>query len=37
MSINVHFINPNLDKENRQMVEDLITLLALKHLVAEHS
>lgn len=37
MSINVHFINPNLDKENRQMVEDLITLLALKHLVAEYS
>ncbi len=37
MSIDVHFVNPNVEKENRQMVEDLITLLALKRLVLEHS
>lgn len=36
MSINVHFVNPNLEKENCQMVADLITLLALKRLMLEH-
>ena len=33
MSIEIHFINPNADGENRQVVEELLALLAL-HLVA---
>ena len=34
MSIEVHFINPNADGENRQVVEELLALLALKHLAS---
>ena len=34
MSIAIHFINPNADGENRQVVEELLALLALKHLAS---
>lgn len=32
MSIQVHFINPNIERDTEQMVEELLTLLALKQL-----
>lgn len=32
MSIQVHFINPNIERDTEQMVAELITLLALKQL-----
>lgn len=36
MSIQVHFINPNEDQENRQVVDELLILLALKRLVGRY-
>lgn len=32
MSIQVHFVNPNTEKDTTQMVSDLLVLLALKKL-----
>lgn len=32
MSIQVHFINPNVEQDTKQMVTELLTLLALKQL-----
>ena len=37
MGIKIHFVNPTVDKENGRIVEDLITLLALKRLTMERS
>lgn len=32
MSIQVHFINPNPERDTEQMVTELLTLLAIKKL-----
>lgn len=32
MSIQVHFVNPNTEKDTTQVVADLLVLLALKKL-----
>lgn len=32
MSIQVHFVNPNAERDTEQMVTELLTLLALKQL-----